>query len=101
MTKPSITKLCLILAALIAPLALMACGDKKPAAQAQAVGEILPGSASDAMLPIDMATSQPPLAPKVEKSSGKSGDGDAADTEGAADPAEAPAAAPDPAPAKE
>lgn len=62
MTKPP-----LILAALAATALLAACNDTKPAQQAQAGGEILPGSISDAMLPLDTATSQPPLAPKVEK----------------------------------
>lgn len=46
------------------PLALAACqADEKPADQRQAAGEILPGSASDAMLPLDTLRSQPPLAP--------------------------------------
>ncbi|WP_095011978.1 hypothetical protein [Tsuneonella mangrovi] len=45
---------------------LSACGSKQPAASddenATAAGEILPGSASDAMLPLDTVKSQsPPL----------------------------------------
>lgn len=93
----------LILAA-AALLALPACS-KKPETQAQAGGEILEGSISDAMLPLDTATSQPPLAPKtVSKDSGSRDDGkDAAeedkaegDAPKAADPApKAPAAEPE------
>ena len=71
MTKPH-----LILAVLIAAAPLTACGEKKPAVQAQAGGEILPGSISDEMLPLDTATSQPPLAPKVDKPAAKSAEGD-------------------------
>ena len=58
---------------LMAPLALAACGgtsDKKQKDQRTAGGEILPGSASDAMLPYDTVRSQPPLAPR---GSGKAG----------------------------
>jgi hypothetical protein len=52
-------------------LALGACkGEKKPAESRTAEGEILPGSASDAMLPLDTVRSQPPLAP-LEMASGK------------------------------
>lgn len=46
-------------------LALAACqAEKKPDTKAAAGGEVLPGSLSDAMLPIDTVRSQPPLAPK-------------------------------------
>lgn len=56
-------------------LALGACkGEQKPAQDARAAGEILPGSASDAMIPYDTVRSQPPLAPKPV-SSGKPGSG--------------------------
>lgn len=55
------------------PLALLltlgGCGwfDSGPAAQGgTAQGEVLPGSASDAMIPLDQVKSQAPLAPKVE-----------------------------------
>ena len=55
-------------ALLLAPLVLGMAGCKKQTEkQVQAGGEILPGSASDAMLPLDTVTSQPPLAPKVDK----------------------------------
>lgn len=64
-------------------------------------GEILPGSASDAMLPLDTLRSQPPLAPKVE-STGKPADkGDKPAAKGevsdAAPAAATPAAPPEPA----
>ena len=49
-------------------LALTGCkGDtKKDAGAGTAQGEVLPGSASDAMLPLDTVKSQAPLAPKSE-----------------------------------
>ncbi len=48
-------------------LALSACNQTAPKQNGgQADGEILPGSASDAMLPLDTVRSQPPLAPRVE-----------------------------------
>ena len=48
-------------------LALSACKDEpKKATGGTAQGEILPGSASDAMLPLDTVKSQAPLAPKSE-----------------------------------
>jgi hypothetical protein len=87
-------------------LTLAACqGEaKKPdAGQQTAKGEILEGSISDAMLPVDTVRSQPPLAPKSSESdsssdkpdkpdkpdkAGKSPSGDAASTKPAAeDPA--------------
>ncbi len=70
-------------------IALAGCkGDaKKDAGAGTAQGEVLPGSASDAMLPLDTVKSQAPLAPKSEggeggnakgakpaKASGKAGD---------------------------
>jgi hypothetical protein len=67
------------------PLALAACkGEKKkPAAGGTAQGEILPGSASDAMLPLDSVRSQPPFAP-VEVPTGKAGKSNAAADEAVA-----------------
>ena len=70
------------LALLALTLALAACGsEKKPAAAGTAGGEVLPGSVSDAMLPVDTVRSQPPLAPKPDsdddsdsKSGGKKAD---------------------------
>jgi hypothetical protein len=94
-----------------APLALAAChGGKKPDEARTAQGEILPGSASDAMLPLDTVRSQPPLAPR-EEASGKPGHasagakgtqapaGDASDEAGAPSPGATPtpSIAPDPA----
>jgi hypothetical protein len=50
-------------------LALGACNQTAPKQTGgTAGGEILPGSASDAMLPLDTVRSQPPLAPRVEGS---------------------------------
>lgn len=50
-------------------LALAACkGEEKKAVGGTASGEVLPGSVSDAMLPLDTVKSQAPLAPKVEGS---------------------------------
>lgn len=61
----------------LAPLALAACqGKEKPAETGTAQGEVLPGSVSDAMLPLDTVRSQPPLAPLTE-AAGKSGQGTA------------------------
>jgi hypothetical protein len=64
---------------LLTPLVLAACGgtpDKKQKDQRTAAGEILPGSASDAMLPYDTVRSQPPLAPREsDKPGAKAGDG--------------------------
>ena len=53
------------------PLALAAC-QGETAQQSTAEGEILPGSASDEMLPYDAVRSQPPLAP-IPNASGRAG----------------------------
>lgn len=85
--------------ALLALAALAGCNQSKKAEGAgTAAGEILPGSASDAMIPLDSVRSQAPLAPKVEggdKAKAKPSDA----PEGAAEaaPAEAPAAEAEPA----
>jgi hypothetical protein len=63
--KPELRSIALILAL---PLALAGCGKSDEGKQAVAAGEVLPGSASDAMLPLDTLRSQPPLAPPVEAS---------------------------------
>ena len=70
------------------PVALAAC-QGEPVQQGTAEGQILPGSASDAMLPYDTARSQPPLAP-IAQASGRArakgradGEGEAVSTEGA------------------
>ena len=85
---------------LLAGLALAGCQDKKQApVQGTAGGEVLPGSTSDAMLPIDSVRSQPPLAPKVESNGAKPGKAGASGKPGSTKPepeseteAEAPAA---------
>ena len=57
-------------------LALTACqAEPSKAVGGTAQGEVLPGAASDAMLPLDTLKSQAPLAPKTE---GESGDKPAA-----------------------
>ena len=62
---------------LLGLLCLSGCkGEPKPGAGAgTAQGEVLPGAASDAMLPLDTIKSQAPLAPKAEG-------GEAGDTKG-------------------
>ena len=57
---------------LLGLLCLSGCkGEPKPDAGAgTAQGEVLPGAASDAMLPLDTVKSQAPLAPKAEGSDG-------------------------------
>lgn len=66
-------------------LALAGCkGEEKKAAVGAASGEVLPGSVSDAMLPLDTVKSQAPLAPKATV------DGKAAEKPGS--PAKRPAA---------
>lgn len=61
----------LIALALLA-LPLAACKDKPK--QATASGEILPGSVSDAMLPEDRLTSQPPLDPGAQRTGTRGAD---------------------------
>ncbi len=73
-------------------LALSACKDEpKKATGGTAQGEILPGSTSDAMLPLETVKSQAPLAPKVE--GGEKGDAKAKATSSADDTAAEAAAA--------
>lgn len=81
-------------------LALTGCGgnDARKDGNATAGGEVLPGSASDAMLPLDTVRSQAPAAPKVEgtgkaKADDKAEASDSAPAAVAAEPAapEAPA----------
>ncbi len=93
-----------LLALGLASVALTGCGrDKAADPKAQAAGEVLPGSISDAMLPLDTVRSQPPLAPRAEASGKAITSGDKATApdhepeaaaEGDAPPAEAPAEAP-------
>jgi hypothetical protein len=78
-------------------LALAGCGgEEKKAVGGTASGEVLPGSVSDAMLPLDTVKSQAPLAPKVEsgdKGSAKPGKDDAKSPAAPKDDAEVPAKA--------
>ena len=98
----------LVIAAL-SLLALSACkAEPNKAVGGTAQGEVLPGSASDAMLPLDTLKSQAPLAPKSEGESGdkadaKSGSKATDKPKAASKPAEEapPAEAADPAPAEE
>ena len=90
---------CALTLVLLATLA--ACSPKKEADNRSAEGEILPGSASDAMLPLDTVRSQPPLAPKSEiEASGKALPKDKASAAASLAPSVAaePAGAPEPEP---
>lgn len=87
-----------------AALALSGCkGESKRETGGTAGGEILPGSASDAMLPYDTVRSQAPLAPKEEGGeSGKDKQGEAPEGEQASqaatdDAAQTPTASAEPA----
>ncbi len=88
--KPCQTALILAVA-----LGLAACkGENKGTDARTAVGEILPASASDAMLPYDSLRSQPPLAPPTGaagKSKGKGEGAEEARGAAATDGADAPA----------
>jgi hypothetical protein len=81
---------------LVLALALAACGsDKKDEGAGKAEGQILSGSASDAMLPLDTVRSQAPLAPKAAAAGQDAKEAeatatDAADVATAAAPVEAP-----------
>jgi hypothetical protein len=89
-------------ALLLAALALLAACNKSGDANASASGEVLQGTISDDMLPLDKLTSEAPLAEPTAAASGKPGSaaaapGAAADT-AAADTGEEPGeAAPSPA----
>ncbi len=77
-------------------LTLAACGGdeaKKAEGAGTVEGEILPGSASDAMIPLDSVKSQAPLAPKAEGADKKDAAAKPADKAAA----KAPAAAEEPA----
>ena len=71
---------------LLALTALAGCNQsKKDEGAGTAAGEILPGSTSDAMIPVDTLRSQPPAAPRTEGS----GKPKAAASDAASDPAAA------------
>jgi hypothetical protein len=94
-------------ALVLAAIALLAACNKSPDTNRSASGEVLEGTISDNMLPLDKVTSQPPLAAPTGSGKGgaKAGAGAGADTTAAdsgagdtaapdsASPAEAPAAA--------
>lgn len=86
------------LSIMILALGLAACGaDKKDEGAGRAAGEILPASASDAMIPLDTIRSQAPLAPQSQGGDKVAAtDSATAAAEGEAAP-EAPAAEPAPA----
>lgn len=73
-------------------------GSKTEADNRNAAGEVLPGSASDAMLPVDTVRSHPPLAPPGAVSKGDRVGKAKASTAATAEPT-APASADVPAPA--
>jgi hypothetical protein len=85
-----------LLAATILAAALGACGDKKqpPPDEGDVSGEVLKGTISDEMLPLEQLKSHPPLAAPVAAPSAASSDapddGEATD-EAAAPPAPSPA----------
>ena len=79
-------------------LSIAACKDNQKATGGTAGGEILPGSTSDAMLPLDTVRSQAPLAPRSGKPDDRASDA-ATPVKGPSKPADS--AAPDePAPAQ-
>ena len=91
------------LALLALPLALAACEQQAADAPAEqggaASGEVLPGSISDAMIPLEQLDSQAPLAPRQVRTTGEDIDAEQPEVtpmegvEGApAEPAAAPAA---------
>ena len=67
---------------LAAALALLAACNKSPDTNRSASGEVLEGTISDNMLPLDKVTSQPPLAAPTGSGKGdaKAGAGAGADT---------------------
>jgi hypothetical protein len=91
MTGVAMPALRLLPAALLITLPLAACS-KGADKQATASGEILPGSASDAMLPEDRLTSQPPLDPGAVRRSGGAAAPEATGSAAAEDAAPAEAA---------
>lgn len=84
--------------ALIAMMALAACQQEKSNAPSVAGGQILEGSASDAMLPLDTVRSQAPLAPQAGPARAtRSVEEATAEESAAAAPASGAAATPEPA----
>lgn len=81
--------------ALIAVLTLAGCQQEKSSAPAVAGGQILDGSVSDAMLPLDTVRSQAPLAPQTGTVRPQAATEVAADVEPAAEPTQSAAATPE------
>jgi hypothetical protein len=83
-------------------LALGACGNDNTAKElgGKAEGQILPGSVSDEMIPVDQVKSQPPLAPKTEGGDKKDARAKPGNKASAA-PATSVEPAPEPAPAED
>ena len=77
--------------AALALIALLPACKRDAAPDAAGSGQILPGSASDALLPADRVTSQPPLDPRADRSAGggaeEKASGAPAGATGAAEPA--------------
>lgn len=84
---------------LLLVIALAACGSGNSPAQDAAGGEVLQGSVSDAMLPLDSVRSQPPLATKAADDAGENGEKSKAGPK--AESQTSPAAGSDPAPGTE
>lgn len=75
---------------------LAGCGSQETQApKGSSFGEVLPGSASDAMLPYDTATSAPPLAPYQGSVGGENEDTAPLPRTGASAPEDAPEPAPE------
>ena len=70
-------------------LSLAACGEEQQGADDRtAQGQILEGTISDDMLPLDTATSQPPLMKEAPKAAGSQGASEAASEGDAAEDAD-------------
>lgn len=89
MNHPVVAPLAAI--ALLSVIALGGCKKDAPT-QAAASGQILPGSISDAMVPEDQLTSQPPLAPQTGRPGKAAASADATDAAAADEAAPADAA---------
>lgn len=76
----------------LALLALLPACKRDVAPDAAGSGQILPGSASDAMLPADRVTSQPPLDPRADRAAGSGANVKDSGAEAGATGAAAPAA---------
>ena len=98
MNRPVVAPLAAI--ALLSVIALGGCKKDAPTQATAASGQILPGSISDAMVPEDQLTSQPPLAPQTTRPGKATAGANATDAAAANEAAPADAApAAEPAPA--